>query len=65
MACRPATLGFPNLVALIQSLGDFAMIKGRGNKRIIVLNRELDDAMPTYCPPMPMTRYLQVLQNND
>lgn len=53
VACRPATYGFPNIVALVQAIGDLVTVRGRGTKRILVLNR---DAAPS--PP-----YLNVTTN--
>ncbi|XP_071550871.1 meiosis regulator and mRNA stability factor 1 isoform X2 [Panulirus ornatus] len=40
VACRPATYGFPNIVALVQAIGDLVTVRGRGTKRILVLNRD-------------------------
>ncbi|XP_066944259.1 meiosis regulator and mRNA stability factor 1 isoform X6 [Macrobrachium rosenbergii] len=48
VACRPATYGFPNIVALVQSLGDLVAVRGRGTKRILVLNRDNSSS-----PPLP------------
>ncbi|KAK8398550.1 hypothetical protein O3P69_004010 [Scylla paramamosain] len=44
VACRPAAYGFPNIVALVQSLGDLVTVRGKGMKRILVLNQ---DFLPT------------------
>ncbi|XP_050703178.1 meiosis regulator and mRNA stability factor 1-like isoform X2 [Eriocheir sinensis] len=46
VACRPATYGFPNIVALVQSLGDLVTVRGRGMKRILVLNQDFAPAPP-------------------
>ena len=41
VACRPATYGFPNVVALAQALGgELVSVKGRGVKRVLVLQPE-------------------------
>ncbi|XP_045105220.1 meiosis regulator and mRNA stability factor 1-like isoform X4 [Portunus trituberculatus] len=40
VACRPAAYGFPNIVALVQSLGDLVTVRGKGMKRILVLNQD-------------------------
>lgn len=40
IACRPATYGFPNIVALVQSLGDLVVVRGRGVKRILLLSQD-------------------------
>jgi len=53
VACRPAAYGFPNLVALVQSLGDLVAVRGRGAKRILVLNRENAPSPPAYQVPTP------------
>lgn len=46
VACRPATYGFPNIVALVQSLGELVTLRGRGVKRILVLNQGFVPAPP-------------------
>lgn len=46
--CRPATYGFPNLVALVQSLGDMVSVMGRGTKRVMVLNRTAIPSLPLF-----------------
>ncbi|XP_069956762.1 meiosis regulator and mRNA stability factor 1 isoform X4 [Cherax quadricarinatus] len=48
IACRPATYGFPNIVALVQALGDLVAVRGRGTKRILVLNREVAPSPPFF-----------------
>ncbi|CAL4082217.1 unnamed protein product, partial [Meganyctiphanes norvegica] len=53
VACRPAAFGFPNLVALVQSLGDLVAVRGRGAKRILVLNRETAPSPPLFQMPLP------------
>nr|XP_027216010.1 meiosis regulator and mRNA stability factor 1-like [Penaeus vannamei] len=51
VACRPATYGFPNIVALVQALGDLVAVRGRGTKRILVLNRDSAPSPPSFHIP--------------
>ncbi|KAK3875906.1 hypothetical protein Pcinc_019252 [Petrolisthes cinctipes] len=46
--CRPARYGFPNLVALVQALGDMVSVMGRGTKRVMVLNRAAVPSLPLF-----------------
>ncbi|XP_042240421.1 meiosis regulator and mRNA stability factor 1-like isoform X2 [Homarus americanus] len=46
VACRPAAYGFPNIVALVQALGDLVTVRGRGTKRILVLHRDTASSPP-------------------
>ncbi|XP_045606696.1 meiosis regulator and mRNA stability factor 1 isoform X2 [Procambarus clarkii] len=48
VACRPAAYGFPNIVALVQALGDLVAVRGRGTKRILVLNRDTAPSPPFF-----------------
>ncbi|XP_068205935.1 meiosis regulator and mRNA stability factor 1 isoform X2 [Palaemon carinicauda] len=61
VACRPATYGFPNIVALVQSLGDLVAVRGRGTKRILVLNRENSSSPPL--PSVPASSSIVYLSN--
>ena len=48
VTCKPSKFGFASIVALIQSLHDLVMIRGRGFKKfIIMVNNNSDDL---FCP---------------
>merc|ERR1739838_752186 len=66
VACRPAAFGFPNLVALVQSLGDLVAVRGRGAKRILVLNRDNAPSPPLFQMPVPQRSNYEnnVIYNN-
>ena len=40
IACRPASYGFPNMIALVQALGDLVAVRGKATKRILILNKD-------------------------
>ncbi|XP_064094347.1 meiosis regulator and mRNA stability factor 1-like [Macrobrachium nipponense] len=63
VACRPATYGFPNIVALVQSLGDLVAVRGRGTKRILVLNRDNSSSPPL--PSVPASSSIIYLSNTE
>lgn len=37
VACRPSRYGFASVVALVQALGDFVAVRGRGTKKLLLL----------------------------
>lgn len=63
VACRPATYGFPNIVALVQSLGDLVAVRGRGTKRILVLNRDNSASPPV--PSVPASSSIMYLESSE
>ncbi|KAK7082553.1 hypothetical protein SK128_020988 [Halocaridina rubra] len=63
VACRPATYGFPNVVALVQTLGDLVSIRGRGTKRILILNRDSCSSPPV--PSVPASSSILYLNSSE